>query len=230
MSVSAELDLASWRRATAEMYAEVRARSRRDPAGAWRTWAARRNEMFAAHPQSPLASEDRAAFAGIEYFLYDPEWNLAGTVSRLDEPSEGTTVQLPEGVLRYRAVAAVEFEPPAQRGRARLTLYWVEGYGGGLFLPFGDATNGTLTYGGGRYLYDTIKGADLGAGSDVITLDFNYSYNPSCAYSPRWVCPLAPKENRLGFAVEAGERSPSRGGIRGASSLDPEIANHARRR
>ncbi|MDX1605233.1 MAG: DUF1684 domain-containing protein [Candidatus Competibacterales bacterium] len=75
-----------------------------------------------------------------------------------------------------------------------------------LFLPFLDATSGQGSYGGGRYLYDSIKGADLGAGADTLVLDFNYAYNPSCAYDPRWVCPLAPPENRLPFAVEAGER------------------------
>ena len=59
---------------------------------------------------------------------------------------------------------------------------------------------------GGRDLFDTIKGADLGVTQTEITLDFNYAYNPSCAYDARWVCPLAPTENRLPFAVRAGEK------------------------
>jgi uncharacterized protein (DUF1684 family) len=88
-------------------------------------------------------------------------------------------------------------------------VYWIAGYGGGLFLPFRDATNASTTYGGGRYLYDTIKGADLGAGNDELVLDFNYAYHPSCCYNPRWVCPLAPPQNRLSFAVEAGEMCTS---------------------
>ncbi len=88
----------------------------------------------------------------------------------------------------------------------RLTLYWIEGYGGGLFLPFADRTNGAETYGGGRYVYDTIKGADLGKVGRRVVLDFNFAYNPSCAYSPRWICPLAPAENRLPFPVSAGEK------------------------
>jgi len=76
-----------------------------------------------------------------------------------------------------------------------------------LFLPFRNATSGQKTYGGGRYLYDTIKGADLGIEAEEIGLDFNYDYNPSCAYNnTQWVCPLAPPENRLPFAVEAGEK------------------------
>ena len=90
---------------------------------------------------------------------------------------------------------------------AHLNLYWIEGYGGGLFLPFRDATNGRVSYGGGRYLYDTIKGADLGAGSESVLLDFNFAYNPSCAYNDRWVCPLSPPENWLPQAIRAGEKS-----------------------
>jgi uncharacterized protein len=92
---------------------------------------------------------------------------------------------------------------PAETGR--LSLFWITGYGGGIFLPFGDASNRHTTYGGGRYLYDTIKGADLGTGLQEIVLDFNYAYNPSCAYNPRWVCPLSPPENRLPFPIAAGE-------------------------
>jgi uncharacterized protein (DUF1684 family) len=89
-------------------------------------------------------------------------------------------------------------------GRGTLGLYWITGYGGGMFLPFRDATNGKTTY-GGRYLYDTIKGADLGTISSEIVLDFNYAYHPSCYYNPRWVCPLAPPQSRLNFPIEAGE-------------------------
>ena len=85
-------------------------------------------------------------------------------------------------------------------------LYWINGYGGGLFLPFRDLTNSNGTYGGGRYLYDSIKGSDLGRIGDNIILDFNFSYNPSCAYNDQWVCPLAPRENHLQIAVTAGER------------------------
>lgn len=88
-----------------------------------------------------------------------------------------------------------------------LELYWLDGYGGGIFLPFKDATSGTETYGGGRYLLDTVKGADLGARGDRLILDFNFAYNPSCSYDPRWVCPLSPPQNHLALRVEAGERS-----------------------
>ena len=104
----------------------------------------------------------------------------------------------------------------ARRGRSSfelagepraLELYWLQGYGGGVFLPFGDATNGLETYGSGRYLLDSVKGADLGMAGERIVLDFNFAYNPSCSYDPRWACPLTPPENRLPIEITAGERS-----------------------
>jgi uncharacterized protein (DUF1684 family) len=84
--------------------------------------------------------------------------------------------------------------------------YWLRGCGGGLFLPFTDATGGSKTCSGGLYLLDTFKHADLGGDAAGLVLDFNYAYNPSCCYHARWVCPLAPPENRLPVAVRAGER------------------------
>ena len=76
-----------------------------------------------------------------------------------------------------------------------------------MFLPFLDATSGKESYGGGRYLLDTIKSADHGTTPDGKTvLDFNFAYNPSCYYSPRWICPLAPRTNRLPAPVRGGER------------------------
>jgi hypothetical protein len=88
-----------------------------------------------------------------------------------------------------------------------LSLFWIEGYGGGLFVPFRDKTNRGDTYGGGRYLYDTLKGVDLGVDVDNIIFDLNFAYNPSCAYNPRWVCPLSPIENQLPIPVTAGEKT-----------------------
>jgi uncharacterized protein len=90
-----------------------------------------------------------------------------------------------------------------------VTLYWIGGYGGGVFLPFRDASSGRETYGGGRYLLDTIKGADLGQAPDGrLIFDFNFAYNPSCAYSDEWVCPLSPPENTLPASLRVGELAP----------------------
>ena len=85
-----------------------------------------------------------------------------------------------------------------------LDVHWIDVYGGGVFLPVHDATSGTLTYGGGRYVLDTVKGADLGG---ALIVDFNFAYAPSCAFDPRWSCPLAPPGNRIDVAIEAGEKS-----------------------
>jgi len=197
--------LADWRRTVAEMYADVRRAAAADQMRAWETFRARRDALFKSHPQTPLTSEQRAHFTGLDYYAYDPAWRVTGALDRNVE-QETFSVDLPaEGLLRYTRVACVRFrvgDLPAQ-----LSLFWVEGYGGGLFLPLRDATAGLETYGGGRYVYDTIKGADLGAGVDELVLDFNYAYNPSCAYNDAWMCPLSPRENWLPFAVTAGEKA-----------------------
>ena len=88
----------------------------------------------------------------------------------------------------------------------RLAVYWLNEYSGGIFIPFRDGTSGAETYGGGRYLWDSAKGADLGSSGDELVLDFNYAYHPSCVYDPRWSCPLAPQENWLSVPIPAGER------------------------
>ena len=107
---------------------------------------------------------------------------------------------------RFRRIGWLDV--PFPEGSRGLALYWMEGYAGGLFVPFRDATNGTETYGAGRYLLDAAKSADLGGDRLRRTLvcDFNFSYQPSCAFDPQWACPLAPPENRLDLAVRAGER------------------------
>ena len=114
--------------------------------------------------------------------------------------------ELPEGAIRFMRAGKVEFVLPSGMD-ATLTLFWIQGYGGGIFLPFRDATNGSRTYGGGRYLLDTIKGADLGITAETVVLDFNFAYHPSCYYNPKYTCPLAPMENRLQFPVPVGEMS-----------------------
>jgi hypothetical protein len=102
------------------------------------------------------------------------------------------------------AVAHFElFGAPCQ-----LDVHWLDGYAGGLFVSFTDQTSGRQTYGGGRYLLDTIKGADLGGSGGRLTLDFNFAYNPSCAYDPAWSCPLPSAANRLGCVIAAGELAP----------------------
>ena len=101
---------------------------------------------------------------------------------------------------------------PFPDGARRLDLYWMAGYAGGLFLPFRDATNSRETCGAGRYLLDAAKSADLGPGAaaNSLILDFNFAFQPSCAFDPKWACPLAPPSNRLDLPIRAGERLADR--------------------
>jgi uncharacterized protein (DUF1684 family) len=197
--------LAAWRRTVAAQYAQLRiaADDRRAQAQQFRN---ARDELFRTHGESPIPPDRRARYPGVPWYPYDPAWRVMGIVEPAAKRSTFEIVLASDGVLRCTRVARVHFAAGARRGA--LNVYWLEGYGGGLWLPFADATNGTTTYGGGRYLYDTIKGADLGVSEDALVLDFNYAYNPSCAYDERWSCPLSPPENRLPFPVEAGEKAP----------------------
>ena len=204
MSTPADpVSLADWRRSVAELYAGVRAAGDGGAEAAAVDFRARRDRMFREHIDSPIRKERRAAWRSA-WYPYDPAWRVVGVVRPLPSTSTFEIALSADGVVRCSRVGIVEF---MQHGvAATLFLYWFEGYGGGLWLPFADDGNGNATYGGGRYLYDTIKGADLGATSTRFVLDFNFAYNPSCAYDDRWSCPLAPSENRLAFEVSAGER------------------------
>jgi hypothetical protein len=197
--MSATLDLWDYRRRVHDTYRRVRERGHGPES--WGEWVAERDDLFATHPQSPI--EDRPLFDGLPYFPYDPRWRTSGRFTPGDDEI-AVVGHSGEGTTRFVVIGVVEFEVAGNPGR--LEVLWLDAYGGGVFLPFRDASNGVSTYGGGRYLLDTVKGADLGHRGDEITLDFNYAYHPSCVHSSRWSCPLAPTANRLSFTVEAGER------------------------
>ncbi len=196
-----------WRRRVSDLYGAVR--SEPDARRAWALWRATRDRLFRDHPQSPLESEARIRFTGLPVFDYDPAFRFLVEI----DPVEATPLSAEAG--RDGALSLLPFGRTrglAEALGSELTLFWVAGYGGGAFLPFADATSGGETYGGGRYLLDTIKSADLGADPAGRTvLDFNFAYNPSCSYSPAWVCPLSPPANRLAVPVRAGERTPDLG-------------------
>jgi uncharacterized protein len=198
--VMEELELLDWKRRIFGLYAEIRAEPQ--PERAWQRWRDVREELFRSHPQTP------AVDAQLRYFDYDPALRVHGTV----EPAErerreiATSGEAPYSFTRF---ARTLFELADEQ--QSLDLYWLDGYGGGVFLSFADATSGTETYGACRYLLDTVKGSDLGERDGRLVLDFNFAYNPSCAYDPRWVCPLAPPGNRLPVPIRAGEQMPSVG-------------------
>ena len=190
--MSAELELLDWKRRVFELYGEVRAL---EPRAGWERWRAVREELFRSHPQSPSPG-----YTALDHYDYDPAWRFVAEVEPV-EPETREIAGSAGSLTAFRRFGRVTL--PA----GELELYWLEGYGGGVFLPFADATSGTETYGGGRYLLDTVKGSDLGTEGGGLVLDFNFAYNPSCSYDPRWVCPLAPPPNRLGVPIRAGERT-----------------------
>ena len=191
------LELLDWKRRIFALYQDVRGSP--DPLAAWRQWRGVRDELFFAHPQSPVPQAERPGFPGLPYFQYDPAARVLAEVANLPSSTSSEF-----SFTRFALARFPLFGLPLE-----LELYWLEGYGGGLLLPFCDATNGKETYGGGRYLLDTVKGADLGGEADRLILDFNFAYHPSCVYDPRWNCPLTPPANRLAVPVRAGERLPA---------------------
>jgi uncharacterized protein (DUF1684 family) len=195
-----ELTLLDWKRRIFELYAEVR--SEPDPVRAWRHWRDVRDELFRSHPQTPIPAT--TPFEHLPYFDYDPALRVLGTVESAEPVTReiATSGGHPYSFTRF---AQVQFTLAEQHA---LDLYWLDGYGGGLYLCFADATSGSETYGACRYLLDTVKGSDLGERNGKLVLDFNFAYNPSCSYDPRWVCPLAPPGNRLAVPIRAGERYP----------------------
>jgi uncharacterized protein (DUF1684 family) len=208
-SLEDRLTLADWRRRVAALYVEVRAMAANDPAVALAHWRTAREWLFREHPQSPLPVAERAGFKA-RHFDHDPHLRFTIPVERApaDDPA-ALALELPNSSsdsLAFRRIGLVRL--PFPDGEERLTVFWLAGYAGGLFIPFRDATNGRETYGAGRYLVDAAKSHDLGADETTgeLILDFNFATQPSCAFDPRWACPLAPPENRLDISVRAGER------------------------
>lgn len=198
----AYLDLADWRRRVGDIY-------RIAGPDAVERFRESRDRLFRTHPQSPVEPDERAAFRGLRYFPYDPAFRVRARL----EPGDGSELVIETGgddaSVRFRRAGVVAFRLAGEP--CRLTVLSLVQYAGGLFVPFRDATSGRETYGGGRYLFDTAKDTDglvleIMPGSPEVTIDFNYAYNASCAYSPRWACPLAPPENHLKVPVRAGEK------------------------
>ena len=202
MTVADTLALLDWKRRVFSLYAAVRAL---EPAAGWALWRETRDELFRSHPQSPLPADRRAAFDGLEYWPYDPQARVLADLEDVDAAPAPIETSGPEPML-FQPFARASFELRGER--LSLEVSWLAAYGGGAFLCFRDATSGRAGYGGGRYLLDTVKGADLGEDGGRLVLDFNFAYNPSCSYDPRWVCPLTPPQNRLEAEIRGGERYP----------------------
>jgi uncharacterized protein len=199
--ITERLELADWRRQISELYAAIRANP--EPTAAWSQWKAERDRLYGTHSQSPIPAAERGDATAPEYYAYDPSLRTLAEF----EPADGATFELPDSaaghVVAERAGTA-RFE---LNGEAlRLSVFWLLDYSGGFYLSFRDATSGSETYGAGRYVLDTAKGADLGTAGGRVILDFNFAYQASCSYDPHWSCPLPPRENWLSVPIRAGER------------------------
>ncbi len=158
---------------------------------------ASKDDFFRTDHNSPLQAPQQAAFAGLKYYDEDPALSFDLEPSPFDE-QELIEMQTSTGdVASYVRWARIGFEVDGEA--AELTVF-KDAEAGSLFLPFQDANAGGETYGAGRYL-------DVEQHDGRLHVDFNYAYNPYCAYNEQWSCPIPPAENRLTVAIRAGERS-----------------------
>lgn len=161
-----------------------------------------KDKFFLEHPESPLLPEDKESFHGANYYPVDLKYRVVATL--VPEANPGMfKVQTTTGDYKeYTRVGRLEFEIDGQP--LRLTAFMPPSdeplHGNRLFVPFRDKTSGKETYGAGRYL-DLNKRA-----TEQYVLDFNRAYNPYCAYSPYYSCPLPPGENNLSVEIRAGEK------------------------
>lgn len=194
--------LLDWRRKVADMYAAVRANP--DPAAAHAIWQRSRNQLLATHSESPVPQAERPTFAGVPVAPYNPRLRFT---ARVDTGVERLRIEVrtgTDGLVSFERAGVVHLPDVGD-----LDVWWLASYGGGVFVPIRDTRTDGATYAGGRYVIDTVKGADLGGDDGYLVVDLNFAYNPSCAYDPAWACPLAPPGNVVPVAIDAGELMPT---------------------
>jgi uncharacterized protein len=164
--------LVEWRETIGDIYKEIRSTHARDPSGTWERFRERRDFLYKHHPCSALTESEKLTFTGFENYSYNPDLCFVGRVE-YEANGKSYEASTSEGALPCRRIAIARFE---HRGKSQaLSIFWLDIYGGGIWLPVGDQTNGDTTYAGGRYLFDTSKGANLGFGDEGknILLDMN---------------------------------------------------------
>jgi uncharacterized protein (DUF1684 family) len=156
-----------------------------------------RENAFMQSADSPLAEEERGSFAGLSFFPPDSTFHM---VVRPDFRDAGKPVTLLDTKGKVRSYVVYARLPLAHGGREFTLTVYRSPDDDHLFLPFQDGTTGKESYDVGRYL-------ELKAGpEETLVVDFNYAYNPYCAYGDRWACPLVPEENRAPLPIRAGEK------------------------
>ena len=162
----------------------------------------RKDEAFADKRRSPLSEEELASFEGLSYYPPDELYRFEVSLHEHDEKETVTVGTSTGGETDYLRWG--EFRIDIGDEEVVVQAYKSEADDDRFWIPFRDATSGEETYGAGRYIdLEEEKHENDG----VWVLDFNESYNPTCAYSERYECPLPPAENRLEVPIEAGEKS-----------------------
>jgi uncharacterized protein len=190
-------DVLDWRRQVFDLYRDVRAVP--DPGEGHAVWVAGRDRLLRTHPASPVPPAVRREYPGADVPDYDPAFRYVVPVDFDVEPELREVLTGTDGVVPFQRLGQVDLP-----GLGPLDLWWLGSYGGGVFMPVRDSD--PRTYGGGRYLLDTVKGADLGGDADSVVVDLNFAYQPSCAYDEAWACPLAGPSNTVAPPIPVGER------------------------
>lgn len=164
------------------------------------------NSHYLSKKSSPLSKKERKAFHGHDFYAIDLAF-IVNAAFDFIEPEDTVEMSTSSGRIKYyRPYAKLKFElngvPCQLTAYQSLTLRETEEYKNYLFVPFRDLTSGNESYGGGRYL-DLI----IPSGNSV-QLNFNFAYNPYCAYTSGYNCTIPPVENTLPIAVRAGLKAP----------------------
>jgi uncharacterized protein (DUF1684 family) len=163
-------------------------------------WRAEKDAFMRESSESPVPARERTSFPALTYFAVDPAFR---TPAALEELGGGPPIEMPTSTGQVRKMRRVGRLSFTLKGRQFALTAFVEADETDmrrLFVPFGDLTNRTETYPGGRYL-DLDRTA-----TGIYDLDFNKAYNPFCYYNASYDCPIPPPENRLDIAVLAGEK------------------------
>lgn len=157
-----------------------------------------KDEFFKHDWQSPLEADQRQNFTGLKYYPENPALRFTLPIMPYADQERVTMITSTGSAREYVKYGQFSFEV---NGEVATLQVYQDADHGDFFLPFVDATAPDETYGAGRYL-------DLAPNADgTFTIDFNYAYNPYCAYNDKWSCPIPPKENRLTVRIEAGEKN-----------------------
>ncbi len=168
------------------------------------SWRTEKDAAFKSGSDSPIPEAQRASFGGLRYFDIDPKFRVPAALGESEMSTQVIEMDTTAGRRdRFRVIGKLEFTLNGQKHALTAFVPETATDNRQLFVPFGDTTNRTETYGGGRYL-------DLSRSSTgLYDLDFNRAYNPFCVYDVRYECPLPPRENKLPVAIRAGEMMPA---------------------